>query len=407
MHKILVVDDDKITHAFVKRALISKYDITGAFSGAEGLAAIAKDSPDVVLLDVEMPGMNGYEVCEQIKSNPKTADLPVIFLSGRDQLRDRMQGFEVGADDYIVKPFHPEDLVSKLNVIIQYRTQRSVLVSQVDEARRTAFMAISSSSDLGQAIQFIEKTHSLVTYEQLARAFWSVTRAMDLNCTVMINVHNQRHFFSSTHNSVSPMESELIAKAAEGPRFFDFGCRTQINYPHISLLIKNMPLDDKDRYGRIKDFFPAMLTTADTKVTQIHAQSAAKHQFDETQNAFYAISETLNNIRSGLQVGQKQGIKIMRAMLMDLDKKLPTMALDEDQEQYILDRVDKTIEEVHRAISETQELDNHFQLVLERLQTLLSHQEALQQLFMESSAAFDFEQDTDEDDGYQMDIELF
>lgn len=146
MHKILIVDDDKITHAFINRALAYKFDIVPTFSGEQGLAELQQNHYDIVLLDVEMPGMNGYEVCEQIKSNPQTMETPVIFLSGRGELRDRMQGFEAGADDYIVKPFHPEDLIAKINVLIQYRLRRHELAQQVEEARKTAFIAISSSS---------------------------------------------------------------------------------------------------------------------------------------------------------------------------------------------------------------------------------------------------------------------
>jgi CheY-like chemotaxis protein len=100
MYKILVVDDDKISHAFIKRALLTRFVLTHTFSGEEALRLLAIEKPDLVLLDVEMPGLNGYAVCEQIKANPETADIPVLFLSARDELRDRIQGFDVGADDY-------------------------------------------------------------------------------------------------------------------------------------------------------------------------------------------------------------------------------------------------------------------------------------------------------------------
>ena len=403
MHTILVVDDDKITHAFIKRALNFKYELIASFSGEQGLAELEKKLPDIVLLDVEMPGMNGYEVCEKIRANSKTTDLPVIFLSGRSELRDRMQGFEAGADDYIVKPFHPEDLIAKINLLIQYRQRRQELSLQVEEARKTAFIAISSSSDLGQAINFIEKTHVLRDFDQLARAFFTVTQSMSLKCTMMIKGTEGNLFYSSSHNSVSPMESELIAALAAEKRFYDFDCRTQINYPNISLLIKNMPLDDMERYGRIKDFFPAMLSTADIKIEQIHSQQAVATQMNETRDAIAVVAELLETIKAELESNQKQSVKIMRNMLMELDKNLPRMALDEDQEQYILDRVDRAIEEAHQAISANQQINQSFQAVLESLQELLFKQQQLQALLLTP-----VEEDArDDDDGYQMDIELF
>ena len=158
MHKILVIDDDKITHAFIKRALAAKFELTDFYSGEQAIAHVDKCMADVILLDVEMPGLNGYEVCEILRQNPHTAETPIIFLSGRCDLRDRMLGFEAGADDYIVKPFHVDELQAKINVLIQYRQRRHELALQVEEARKVAFIAISNSSDLGRAINFIEKT---------------------------------------------------------------------------------------------------------------------------------------------------------------------------------------------------------------------------------------------------------
>lgn len=350
-----------------------------------------------------MPGMNGYEVCERIKSNPDTADVPVIFLSARGELRDRMQGFEAGADDYIVKPFQPEDLKAKIKVLIQYRLRHWEIARQVDEARKTAFIAISSTSDLGQAITFIEKSHTVSNFDQLVHAFFCVSQSMDLKCTIMIKTPDGNLFYSSSHNSVSPIESELVEKLSVEKRFFDFGCRTQINYPNVALLIKNMPLDDMERYGRIKDFFPAMLSTADIKIAQLCSQAAVVKQLDETQLAFERITGLLDAIKAGLQANQKQGIKVMRSMLMDLDAQLPRMGLEEDQEQYILDRVDKAIEEAHTAISSSEQTNQSFRTVLENLKELLVKQQQLQAMFL----AADLDPGKNEDEGYEMDVELF
>jgi hypothetical protein len=287
--------------------------------------------------------------------------------------------------------------------LIQYRTRHKEIAKQVDEARKTAFIAISSTSDLGQAINFIEKSHTVTNFDQLVAAFFCVTQSMDLKCTIMIKSPEKNVFYSSTHNSVSPIESELVEKLSVEKRFFDFGCRTQINYPNVALLIKNMPLDDMERYGRIKDFFPAMLSTADIKISQIHSQCAVIKQLDETQQAFDRITALLDTIKSSFESNQKQGIRIMRNMLMELDKQLPRMALEEDQEQYILDRVDKAIEEAHSAISSGQQINTSFSTVLENLKELLSQQQQLQASFLAS----EIDEGKDDDEGYEMDVELF
>jgi hypothetical protein len=254
-------------------------------------------------------------------------------------------------DDYIVKPFDAEALRAKIKVITYYKAQHTELILQIEDARKTAFIAIAGTSDLGQAIQFIENTHTVFTHEQLAHTFFRITNNMGLSCSILISANRGDLFFSSTRNAVSPLEINLMTTLKKGGRFFDFGCRTQINYPKISILIKNMPMGDAERYGRIKDVLPAMLSTADTKVTQINTMLAITEQLKEADECFAMITKTLEDINHLSQQQQKDGIKVMRTMLMELDKKLPSMALEEDQELYILDRIDSVIEEAHATIS--------------------------------------------------------
>jgi CheY-like chemotaxis protein len=404
MHNILVVDDDKVTHAFIKQALESRYAISECFNGEQALRELENLKPDVILLDVEMPDLNGYVVCEKIRANPTTQETPIIFLSARGELRDRLQGFEAGADDYIIKPFQPDELLAKINILIQYRLRRHELSKQVEEARRTAFIAISNSSDLGQAINFIEKAHKLNNFDQLANAFFVVTQAQELKCTLLIRTKLKDVFFSSNFSSVSPMEADLMSKLASENRYFDFGSRTQINFPHVSLLIKNMPLHDNVRYGRIKDFLPAMLSTMDIKIAQICAQKAVVKQLEENQQTFGDIINILNQVMVEMEDNHKQGIQIMRNMLMELDKKTPYLGLMEDQEQCILDQIDIAIGQTHHTLSQNQMINKAFHTLSQNLNDLLVKQQNLQQQYFLPK---DSKPKKGDDEGYHMDVELF
>jgi len=108
---ILIADDDEDILELVRLRLArSGYDTILARNGAEALAAAREMQPDVALLDVSMPGMDGYEVTAALKADPKTQDIPVILLTARAQTPDVTKGFEAGADDYITKPFSPQAL---------------------------------------------------------------------------------------------------------------------------------------------------------------------------------------------------------------------------------------------------------------------------------------------------------
>jgi putative two-component system response regulator len=108
MKPILIVDDEPQNLELLNRILQADYPLVFAKSGEKALKAATKHHPSLILLDVEMPGLNGYEVCDILKNNPKTADIPVIFITSNFQMREEMRGFEVGAADYIIKPVIPE-----------------------------------------------------------------------------------------------------------------------------------------------------------------------------------------------------------------------------------------------------------------------------------------------------------
>jgi len=104
---ILAVDDTPENLDVVKGILASRYTVKAAINGPMALKIAEKQAPDLILLDIMMPGMNGYEVCQRLKSNPDTKDIPVIFLTAMDQTTDEASGFELGAADYITKPVNP------------------------------------------------------------------------------------------------------------------------------------------------------------------------------------------------------------------------------------------------------------------------------------------------------------
>ncbi|MEO0444701.1 MAG: adenylate/guanylate cyclase domain-containing protein [Verrucomicrobiota bacterium] len=124
--KVLLVDDNPINLSLLHETLENEgYEILVAQDGSEALRTASMAKPDLILLDVNMPGSDGFETCRLLKSKPETKDIVVIFLSGRDAVDDRLQGFRLGAVDYICKPFEHQELVSRVNVHIQLKQARS------------------------------------------------------------------------------------------------------------------------------------------------------------------------------------------------------------------------------------------------------------------------------------------
>jgi len=118
-HTVLVVDDEPDIVKLVEISLkLSNFDVITALSGPMALEILKTKRPDLVLLDIMMPEMSGYEVCQKIKSDPNTRDLPVVMLTAKGQKGDAEKGLDVGADDYIIKPFDPYDLGEQITRIL-------------------------------------------------------------------------------------------------------------------------------------------------------------------------------------------------------------------------------------------------------------------------------------------------
>jgi diguanylate cyclase (GGDEF)-like protein len=116
LSKVLVIDDDPLIRQLVIRILAdSNYQVVEASSGMDGLAKTETFQPDLVLLDLMMPGMDGYEVCKRMRQLPATANVPIVILTALDQLDEKVHGFRVGADDYITKPIDSRELFMRIN----------------------------------------------------------------------------------------------------------------------------------------------------------------------------------------------------------------------------------------------------------------------------------------------------
>ncbi|WP_299569977.1 two-component system response regulator [uncultured Shewanella sp.] len=152
---VLIVDDTPENIDILVGILGADYKIKVAIDGPKALALAQKSSPDLILLDVMMPGMNGYEVCQKLKSEPLTCHIPVIFVTALADTEDETQGFALGAVDYITKPVSPAVVKARVKTHLSLYDQKRLLESEVElrtkELRETRFEIIRR---LGRAAEY-------------------------------------------------------------------------------------------------------------------------------------------------------------------------------------------------------------------------------------------------------------
>lgn len=137
-YKILIVDDVMSNVLLLKVLLTNeKFAIATASNGRQALEQVEKENPDLVLLDVMMPDMSGFEVAQHLKSNPNTADIPIIFLTALNSTADIVKGFQVGANDFISKSFNKEELIIRVTHQISLVAAKRLILSKTEELQRT------------------------------------------------------------------------------------------------------------------------------------------------------------------------------------------------------------------------------------------------------------------------------
>jgi len=132
-NKILIVDDVLLNIHMVKDILTENgYDLHFATSGSKALEKVESENYDLILLDVRMPDMNGFDVCEHLRANPKTKEIPIIFLTGEDEAESIIKGFEAGAIDYVTKPFYGTELLARVRTHLELSHSRKALKEMND-----------------------------------------------------------------------------------------------------------------------------------------------------------------------------------------------------------------------------------------------------------------------------------
>jgi putative two-component system response regulator len=152
MGRVLVVDDDRSLLSIINGVLGNDYTVTLASSGREALDILEATGTDLVLLDIMMPGMNGLEVCASIKSNPRTADLPVIFLTGMEDEDAEEEALDAGAADFISKPIRPRILESRVRMQMQNYLYLQFLEKMLREKSTTVERLRAETKDLLRSI---------------------------------------------------------------------------------------------------------------------------------------------------------------------------------------------------------------------------------------------------------------
>ena len=208
--RLLIVDDEpKLLRAVAVDLQGEGYDVATARSGTEALVAVAQRLPDLIVSDIRMPGMDGYELARRLRHNQSSALIPIVFLTAKDQTKDRIEGFRNGVDAYLTKPFEPDELVAVIASILR-RVERTHA-----QIARVVGKAEASKAPDDFYDEALTETETRVA-EAVSRGLSNKEIAKELHISFRTVEHHVRHILSKKNFS-NRVEIALFVKQRGSP----------------------------------------------------------------------------------------------------------------------------------------------------------------------------------------------
>lgn len=204
--KLLIVDDSSLNIVLLEKILQEEhYTILTAGSGNEALRIVDREKIDLVLLDIMMPGLDGYAVCRQLQGNEHTSDIPVIFITARTDITDIVQGFETGAVDYILRPFNAAELLARVKTHIELRFSKQIIQRQVASLKQTNRRLLDVNQKLQQAMDEIQTLKGLFSVCSNCRRIRKPDAAPDLQDSwIQLETYLAEHTTAKVTHALCP-----------------------------------------------------------------------------------------------------------------------------------------------------------------------------------------------------------
>lgn len=344
--KIMIVDDDYGMARVIADLFVGEdYTTIHVDNGTMAIEVARRARPALVLLDVEMPGADGYQVCRFLKTDPDLEQIPVIFISAYGEIEDRLQGYQAGGDDYLIKPLDGDELFSKVNLLLRASERIVELRSAADFASKTAFTAMTSMGEMGVVLQALQRYNACLTHEELAAAITDAIVQYDLKGACQIRGPNFA-LARSTEGDVSPLEVSVFQHFNNMERSFQFKSRIAVTFDHISLLIRNLPVEDHEREGRLRDYLAVLAEAAEVRCKALMSEERFSIHQESLSTLVEPMARELSVIEKALREQRAELEHTVRGLLVQQIEISRFLGLGQFQESTLVAGINRGIQNV-------------------------------------------------------------
>ena len=343
--KVLTVDDDEMITAFYGAILSSQYEVFFAKSGAEAIDACRTVSPDIILLDVEMPEMNGYETCQRLR---EFTDVPIVFATAHTNLEEQLKAFDAGGDDILNKPLEPAILMRKVALAIKIKHTQEKLAEEKVSLQSQANEFLTSINASRVLLEFVRASLTCRSFEELVKNTVNAIRGFSHEGSIVIS-HDGNNTYWATHGEATTLEISILEKSRTMGKFFQFKRNLVVNVEHISIVIPNMPVDEESAV-RVRENIVLLAETAKEFCDNVDMRKVSMERAESMQIALFEATKAVDNVRHK----QVQMLMDVRVLLHGLTDKV-------ERSYSVLD----TTKEQERTISGA--MNDSVQLILDKL----------------------------------------
>ena len=299
---LLLVDDEDSTLEMLAANLSSQFHVRSAQRGEDALAQCADALPDLVILDVDMPGMSGYDTCRALKDS--YPDLPIVFHSAKTSIDERLLGYAAGGDDYLPKPFDPSELSTKIALQLNRLDRAREMSGQLDEAMNAVMSTADMVGEAGVALSFQRTLNNCHSYSTVAEALFESLQAYGYDGCLQLK--GRRETLSrNAKTKCSALEQSLLEhvnQVAGAQRIRSMGPHTGFAYGSVTLFVRDLPMDRSgldqaaaDKAGRALDNI-ALLVEAMTSRLAALDNEMTSHELAEVRQLIQITRRALSDI---------------------------------------------------------------------------------------------------------------
>lgn len=342
------------------------------FSSPEDFLAGINIGSKLFILDFSHSGPDALVLIESISEVCGSVQVPIFVLQGKALQQTSIQAFEKGCDDIIDADAPIAEITLRCEKLIYNKIGNDQLQAQIKQATELAFIAMSDTSDLGINIQFLLEVHQCNNLDELGMRLLQAVNAYGLKASVQLR--SEMGVKNMEASGIErELESKLMWELQHDGRYVDFGRRSVMNYEQVSVLVKDMPVDDEKKYGALKDNLFSLLQGTDARLKALENIQ----QVQDQQHMVKSLSIKMQNMMEGIDAGYQEVMKNIADVVEDVSDGvnviIMNLGLHEEQEKALEQIMEEGLRRTNEVFSKGLRLDESFQHVIKELGIFLSN----------------------------------